>query len=206
MTTNNQCMKCGSRLIHGHNGETVQQYCADDTCPYSDWPQRVYLSDLHALQTADVERKYGLKKREREAVAPPKVNLCLLAQIRIPVDAPEGWEGMTPEEILDWGNDKLREILPGDDRRREFLSNCLAEDDLNVSMIERHPLSHATCPACGTKNDTDEAGCRECGEGIPGEATDYDVLVTTQEWENFWSDPEACTRIVPLAPPAKGKP
>jgi hypothetical protein len=51
------CKQCGTPL--------KGRYCADDSCPFSDWPQRVSLSDLHGMHTFQVEEKYGAKRRIR---------------------------------------------------------------------------------------------------------------------------------------------
>ena len=49
------CKQCGSHL----DGE----YCSDETCVYSDWPQSVERKDLSVFATDEVEEKYGIKKR-----------------------------------------------------------------------------------------------------------------------------------------------
>jgi len=51
------CKQCGTPL--------KGRYCADDSCPFSDWPQRVSLFDLHGMHTFQVEEKYGAKRRTR---------------------------------------------------------------------------------------------------------------------------------------------
>jgi 1,2-phenylacetyl-CoA epoxidase catalytic subunit len=40
-----------------------KEFCTDETCPFSDWPQNVELLDLHEMSTSQVEAKYGIKKR-----------------------------------------------------------------------------------------------------------------------------------------------
>lgn len=49
------CAKCGSAL----RGD----YCSDVTCPYSDWPQRIPLSDLESMGAEDIARRHGVSRR-----------------------------------------------------------------------------------------------------------------------------------------------
>lgn len=51
------CKQCDSAL-HG-------QYCSDQTCFHSDWPQCVPVKDIETLSTEEIEAKHGVKKRVR---------------------------------------------------------------------------------------------------------------------------------------------
>jgi hypothetical protein len=51
------CKKCGS--------EIRDSFCVDETCPYSDWPQRVELEDLQNKPLSDLISKYGDIKKVR---------------------------------------------------------------------------------------------------------------------------------------------
>lgn len=50
------CERCSSELDE-------HEYCTDATCPYSDWPQKVKVTDLQEMPQASIEAKYQLKKR-----------------------------------------------------------------------------------------------------------------------------------------------
>jgi len=50
------CQRCGSSL----RGD----YCTDQTCPYSSWPQQVRYEDMTDLSTAVIERRYGVTKKK----------------------------------------------------------------------------------------------------------------------------------------------
>ena len=50
------CIRCGSTL-------SLNGYCNNYKCPYSDWPQRVKFSDLIMMPAKSVELKYNIKKR-----------------------------------------------------------------------------------------------------------------------------------------------
>ena len=50
-----ECQKCGSPV--------VDDYCANNTCPYSNWPQHVELDDLTEMTTQEIEEEYGVSKR-----------------------------------------------------------------------------------------------------------------------------------------------
>ena len=50
------CGKCGSRLVAG--------LCKDLTCPYSDWPQQVSVSDMETLSGDEIAAKFGLVRAE----------------------------------------------------------------------------------------------------------------------------------------------
>jgi len=202
MKTNNpspakECKKCGSTLTDGQvelsvGRSAAVEWCSDIACPYHDWPQAIDLHDLQDVPQAIIENKFGVKKRAHAEIQ-TKVNLCVLVQARIPVEAPANYAGMDEEELLEWGNTKLREMLSSGFRVGDFLSE---DDSLGVSMIERQPLERTGCRACGTEVSVDEKGCQECGEPVPVETADYEVLVTTQEWEIFWANPDANTKIV----------
>ena len=49
------CKQCGSHVM--------EEYCTDQTCPFSDWPQAVEREDLNVFATDEVEAKYGITKR-----------------------------------------------------------------------------------------------------------------------------------------------
>lgn len=51
------CGKCGGHM----NGD----YCSDDTCPYSEWPQHVPLYELQEQPAADVRQRYEVLPRIR---------------------------------------------------------------------------------------------------------------------------------------------
>lgn len=51
------CGKCGSHMIG--------DYCLDHTCPYSEWPQRVPLTELQNVSAEDLRRKYQVLPRIR---------------------------------------------------------------------------------------------------------------------------------------------
>lgn len=65
MPQDDLCRKCGSPL-------TPAGYCPDETCPYSDWPQRVPLDDLYELSPQAIEAKHGIAKAE----GPPYCAVC----------------------------------------------------------------------------------------------------------------------------------
>ena len=50
------CAKCGTHLKGG--------MCDDETCPYSDWPQRVSASDMESMSADEIVAKYGLIRAE----------------------------------------------------------------------------------------------------------------------------------------------
>lgn len=54
------CIRCGSTL-------SLNGYCNNYKCPYSDWPQDVRFSDLIMMSVIDVEQKYNIKKRPKFA-------------------------------------------------------------------------------------------------------------------------------------------
>lgn len=51
------CGKCGTSL--------AGDYCADETCPYSEWPQHVPLSELQEMPADDLREKYAVLPRIR---------------------------------------------------------------------------------------------------------------------------------------------
>lgn len=51
------CGKCGSHM----NGD----YCSDDTCPYSEWPQRVSLRELQEEPAETLRQRYEVLPRIR---------------------------------------------------------------------------------------------------------------------------------------------
>ncbi len=51
------CKKCGS-WMHG-------DYCSDDTCTYSEWPQHVPLGEIEAETAASVRRRHSVVPRIR---------------------------------------------------------------------------------------------------------------------------------------------
>lgn len=50
------CAKCGTQLKGG--------MCGDETCPYSDWPQQVSVSDMEGMSADEIVAKYGLIRAE----------------------------------------------------------------------------------------------------------------------------------------------
>ena len=54
---NATCQKCVSHL----DG----QYCSDNTCPYSEWPQSVPIDELQSISSEELRSKYGLVPRVR---------------------------------------------------------------------------------------------------------------------------------------------
>jgi len=52
------CKRCGSSV-------SLNAYCTNLKCPYSDWSQKVKFSDLIILSEKQVEQKYQIKKRPR---------------------------------------------------------------------------------------------------------------------------------------------
>ena len=50
------CKRCGSKL-------SLNGYCNNYKCPYSDWPQSIKLTDLILMSVKNVELKYNIKKR-----------------------------------------------------------------------------------------------------------------------------------------------
>lgn len=50
------CKKCG--------GDLVNDYCRDETCAFSDWPQTVSYDDLCEMTSAQIEAGYGIRKRK----------------------------------------------------------------------------------------------------------------------------------------------
>ena len=54
------CKQCGSHL----DGD----YCSDETCVFSDWPQSVESEDLSVFATDEIEEKYGVQKRAATAL------------------------------------------------------------------------------------------------------------------------------------------
>ena len=54
------CKQCGSHL----DGD----YCSDETCVFSDWPQSVEREDLSVFATDEIEEKYGVQKRAATAL------------------------------------------------------------------------------------------------------------------------------------------
>ena len=51
------CQQCGSPL--------KGRFCSDETCPFSDWPQKASLFDLQNMHPSHVEEKYGIKRRNK---------------------------------------------------------------------------------------------------------------------------------------------
>ena len=50
------CKRCGTTL-------SLNGYCNNYKCPYSDWPQSVKFSDIIMMSAKSVELKYNIKKR-----------------------------------------------------------------------------------------------------------------------------------------------
>lgn len=50
------CARCGTHLNGG--------LCGDETCPYSDWPQQVSVSDMESMSADEIVAKYGLIRAE----------------------------------------------------------------------------------------------------------------------------------------------
>ena len=58
-TAQSVCQKCGSPL----SGE----YCSDDVCPYSEWPQRVQINELQEEAAEGLRERYSVLPRIRIA-------------------------------------------------------------------------------------------------------------------------------------------
>lgn len=52
-----QCKKCGGKVLH--------DYCQDEACPYSDWPQHIPLIELNSMARENLEARHGVVKRLR---------------------------------------------------------------------------------------------------------------------------------------------
>ncbi|MBK4737893.1 hypothetical protein [Noviherbaspirillum pedocola] len=52
-----ECARCGSHM----EGD----YCSDEICPYSEWPQRVPLQELEAERADGLRKRYGVLPRVR---------------------------------------------------------------------------------------------------------------------------------------------
>lgn len=64
------CKKCGSDVDQSG-------YCADLTCPFSDWPQQVEEEEIYHTPREELERKYGIvskPKYRNEALDPDDIN------------------------------------------------------------------------------------------------------------------------------------
>lgn len=56
-TASGVCGKCGSHM--------VGDYCSDDACPYSEWPQRVPLAEIQEVATSVLRKKWEVLPRIR---------------------------------------------------------------------------------------------------------------------------------------------
>lgn len=50
------CKRCGAAL-------SLNGYCNNYKCPYTDWPQKIKFLDLITLSVESIELKYNIKKR-----------------------------------------------------------------------------------------------------------------------------------------------
>ena len=101
---NATCQKCGSHL----DG----QYCSDDTCPYSEWPQAVPIDELQSIPSEELRSKYGLTPRVRiEAEVHDDARLNLIV-----FDAGAWFNQASDQEIFDlheigWGGDEAADVV-----------------------------------------------------------------------------------------------
>lgn len=140
-------------------------YCQDETCPYSDWPQRVELEDLYEMSTSQVESKYKVSKRKPETLDEMKKvkNLQVGDIVRLPNLKPragEEWAGGPDFTVLElqpsasgktvyveldvaggyqWKNDKKVEVVGFDESLQETslkITKAEVIDDGECVMIE----------------------------------------------------------------------
>jgi hypothetical protein len=99
-----QCKKCGSEIVH--------QYCEDDTCPYSEWPQHIPLHELETVPSDDLRKRYGISARIRvHAEVHDDLHTC-----SVQFDAAAWFEQSRDEDIvalhdIGWGHGEAADVV-----------------------------------------------------------------------------------------------